>query len=201
MLIRRLGVNGEKLWVFANGLDQSRVMPCDYEIPIKSVGHGITCTADLRTNEDVRHVLMELSQEVGAKLRKSKLAATRIRISIRDNTLSQREYQGKLEFPTQSYTEIAAAGFNLFCRRYPWNADVRSLTISAIDLIPSDTPIQLDLWSDFEKHNKRLTLERTVEDIRHRYGLSMINFAALTTGLKMPAHREVEYKMPSVMYH
>ena len=206
MLIRRLGVNGEKLWVSANGLDQSRVMPCDYEIPIKSVGHGITCTADLRTNEEVRHVLMELSSRVPAfsitaKLRKSKLAATRIRISIRDNTLSQREYQVKLEFPTQSYTEIAAAGFNLFCRRYPWNADVRSLTISAIDLIPSDTPIQLDLWSDFEKHNKRLTLERTVEDIRHRYGLGMINFAALTTGLKMPAHREVEYKMPSVMYH
>lgn len=40
-----------------------------------------------------------------------------------------------------------------------------------------------------------------MEDIRHRYGLGMINFAALTTGLKMPAHREVEYKMPSVMYH
>ena len=201
MLIRRLGVNGEKLWVFANGLDQSRVMPCDYEIPIKSVGHGITCTADLRTNDEVRHVLMELSQEVGAKLRKSKLAATRVRISVRDNTLSQKEYQGKLEFPTQSYTEIAAAGFDLFCRRYPWTADVRSLTISAIDLIPADTPIQLDLWSDFEKHHKRLTLERTVEDIRHRYGLGMINFAALTFGLKMPTHREIEYKMPSVMYH
>ena len=201
MLIHRLGVNGEKLWVFANGLDQSRVMPCDYEIPIKSVGHGITCTADLRTNDEVRHVLMELSQEVGAKLRKSKLAATRVRISVRDNTLSQKEYQGKLEFPTQSYTEIAAAGFDLFCRRYPWTADVRSLTISAIDLIPADTPIQLDLWSDFEKHHKRLTLERTVEDIRHRYGLGMINFAALTFGLKMPTHREIEYKMPSVMYH
>ena len=69
------------------------------------------------------------------------------------------------------------------------------------DNIPSDTPIQLNLWSDFTKHNKRLILERTMEDIRRRYGLHSINFAALTTGLKMPAHREVEYKMPSVMYH
>ena len=40
-----------------------------------------------------------------------------------------------------------------------------------------------------------------MEDIRRRYGLHAINFAALATGLKMPAHREVEYKMPSVMYH
>lgn len=71
MLIHRLGVNGEKLWVFANGLDQSRVMPCDYEIPIKSVGHGITCTDDLLSKDEVRHVLMELSQEVGLKLRKN----------------------------------------------------------------------------------------------------------------------------------
>ena len=201
MLVRLLGINGEKLWLFANGLDQSRVMPCDYDPPIKSVGHGITCTDDLLSKDEVRHVLMELSQEVGLKLRKNKLAATRVRISVRDNTLSHREYQGKLTFPTQSYTEIAAAGFELFCKKHTWNSNIRSLTISAIDLIPSDTPIQLDLWSDFTKHNKRLILERTVEDIRRRYGLHAINFAALTTGLKMPAHREVEYKMPSVMYH
>ena len=201
MLVRLLGINGEKLWIFANGLDQSRVMPCDYDPPIKSVGHGITCTDDLLAKDEVRHVLMELSQEVGLKLRKNKLAATRVRISVRDNTLSHREYQGKLTFPTQSYTEIAAAGFELFCKKHTWNNNIRSLTISAIDLIPSDTPIQLDLWSDFTKHNKRLILERTMEDIRRRYGLHSINFAALTTGLKMPAHREVEYKMPSVMYH
>lgn len=201
MLVRLLGINGEKLWYFANGLDNSRVMPCDYDPPIKSIGHGITCTDDLLTKDEVRHVFMELSQEVGLKLRRNKLAATRVRISVRDNTLSHREYQGKLAFPTQSYTEIAVAGFDLFCNRHSWSNDIRSLTISAIDLVPADTPIQLDLWSDFTKHNKRLVLERTVEDIRRRFGLQAINFAALTTGLKMPAHREVEYKMPSVMYH
>ena len=176
-------------------------MPCDYDPPIKSIGHGITCNADLLTKDEVRHVLMELSQEVGLKLRKRNLAATRVKISVRDNTLAHREYQGKLLFPTQSYTEIAAAGFDLFCQRHTWNSDIRSLTISAIDLVPADTPIQLDLWTDFTKHKKRLALEQTVEDIRRRFGLQSINFAALTSGLKMPAHREVEYKMPSVMYH
>ena len=103
--------------------------------------------------------------------------------------------------PTQSYTIIAKAGFDLFCRRHTWHNDVRSLTISAIDLVPSDCPIQLDLWSDYSKHTRRLTLEKTVDDIRRRFGLNAINFAALTSGLKMPVHKEVEYKMPSVMYH
>ena len=61
--------------------------------------------------------------------------------------------------------------------------------------------MQLDLWSDYSKHKRRVMLEQTVDDIRRRFGLNAINFAALTSGLKIPAHREIEYKMPSVMYH
>ena len=200
-LTRILGVNGEKLWIYANGLDNSRVMPCDYEPPIKSIGHGITCTADLLNQEEVFLVLLELAQEVGYKLRKQELSATGVRVSVRDSSLSHRGYQCKLDFPTQSYTAIARAGHDLFCRKHAWTNNIRSLTISAIDLVPADTPVQLDLWSDYSKHKRRVTLEQTVDDIRRRFGLNAINFAALTSGLKVPAHREIEYKMPSVMYH
>jgi len=199
-LVRLLGVNGRKLWVFANGLDASRVMSCEYDPPIKSIGHGITCTADLLTESEVRCVLLELSQEIGLKLRRHKLAAGGVRIMVRDNALSHRQYQCKLPFPTQSYLEISDAGANLFHRRYGWGNHVRALTISAIDLMPADAPVQLDLWADFSRHSRRLKLEETVEDIRRRFGLQAINFAALKSGLKMPAHREVEYKMPTLMY-
>lgn len=199
-LVRMLGINGEKLWGFANGLDNSRVMPCDYEVEVKSIGHGVTCTEDLINREEVYRVFLELAQEVGQKLRAKKLAATRVRIYVRDNTLAHREYQGRLEFPTQSYTEIAKAGYELFCRRHCWEHNIRSLTISAIDLVPGDAPFQLDLWSDYERHKKRLILERTMDDIRRRFGLQSINFASLGEGLKIPGHREVEYKMPSVMF-
>ena len=175
-------------------------MPAGYEIPIKSIGHGITCTADLMNREEVCHVLMELSQDVGQKLRAQNLAATKVRIFVRDSSLAHREYQCRLDYPTQSYTIIAKAAFDLFCRRHTWNHNIRSLTISAIDLVEADSPIQLDVWSDYARHARRLNLERTVEDIRRRFGAQSINFAALTTGLKIPAHQEVEYKMPSVMY-
>ena len=200
MLKRIFGVHGQKIWIYANGLDVSRVMPCDYEVPIKSIGHGITCTSDLLTNEEVMHVFMELSQQVGQKLRKNNLAATRVRIFVRDNKLYSREYQGRLDYPTQCYTEIARAGYELFRRRYVWNNDIRSLTISGIDLVPADIPIQIDFFNDYEKHQRRLTLETTIDDIRRRFGTASINFASLTQGLKMPAHREIEYKMPSPMY-
>lgn len=176
-------------------------MPCDYEPPIKSIGHGITCTEDLLNQEEVFHVLQELAQEVGQKLRKKNLSAKGVRIAVRDNSLAHWGYQCKLDIPTQSYTAIARAGYDLFCRRYAWNSNIRSLTISAIDLVPANAPVQLDLWSDYAKDDRRIAIERTVDEIRRRFGLKSINFASLTTGLKIPTHREIEYKMPSIMYH
>lgn len=200
LLEYRLGVNGLKIWSYANGLDQSRVMPCDFEPPIKSIGHGITCTRDLKNESEVQCVFLELSQEIGRKLRKHSLAATKVKICVRDNTLAYREYQGRLPFPTQSYTEIAATGSEIFKKKHVWNNDIRSLTISGIDLVPADTPVQIDFWTDFSKHRKRLALEATVDDIRRRFGVGSINFAALFYGLQIPNNREVEYKMPAAMY-
>lgn len=199
-IVRLLGKNGLSIWRYANGLDSSRVMPCDFTPPVKSIGHGITCTSDLLNPEEVYHVLLELSQEVGHKLRQQGLAAGGVKIGVRDSTLCCREYQCRLQFPTQSYTEISKAGYTLFQKRHSWSADIRSLTISAINLVPGDTPIQLNLWTSFERHEKRLKLEETVDDIRRRFGLQSINFAALSSGLKLPTSREVEYKMPSIMY-
>ena len=47
------GKNGIMRWRFANVEDTSRIMPNGYEAPIKSVGHGITCSCDLHSNDDV----------------------------------------------------------------------------------------------------------------------------------------------------
>ena len=183
-LARTLGKNGIMLWRYANGLDNSRVMPCDYDLPIKSIGHGVTCTADLTDDQEVYHLFLELSQQVGLQLRQKNLVATRVQIGVRDSTLVHREFQGKLKMPTQSYTEICSAGMDLFRRRYNWAHQVRSLTIRAIDLVPADAPFQLDLFADYSAHNKRMKLEETVDELRRRFGRGIINFAALTQDIK-----------------
>ena len=175
-------------------------MPCDYEAPIKSIGHGITCSADLLTSLEVSRVFLELSQQIGLKLRNNSLAACGVKIFVRDNKLDHWEYQCRLPFPTQSFLEISEAGFDLFQQKHRWRNDIRSLTISAINLVPEGTPVQMNLWTDFSRHEKKIALEKTVEDIRRRFGLGAINFASLTDGLPIPSNREIEYKMPSVMY-
>ena len=44
-----IGVNGLKLWRYANGYDDSPVMKQDYKSPVKSVGHGTTTVEDLKS--------------------------------------------------------------------------------------------------------------------------------------------------------
>ena len=92
-LKRLLGVNGLALWSYASGTDTSRVVHKVFVSPIKSVGHGITCSADLKTEEEVKKVILELAQDLGHRLRIHQLMANGIQISIRNSELGFRQYQ------------------------------------------------------------------------------------------------------------
>lgn len=128
-LRRRLGKNGVVLWNYANGNDLSLVAKKDFVSPIKSVGHGITTVADLEKPEQVWPVFLELTQDIGHKLRVHGLSAEGVAIHIRDNTLNTRQWQTKIALPTQSPMIIAKTAFQLFEKRYGWNNPIRSVTV------------------------------------------------------------------------
>ena len=200
-LQRLLGVNGLSIWRSASGLDHSRVMQQDYQMTAKTIGQGITCTADLYNDDDVGKVMLELSQDIGHRLRLHKLAATGVQISVRSNELSFRQYQAPLPYSTQSPLDIAKMGRELFRKRYTWTTPVRAVTIRAINLIPQDRPMQASMFFDLEKIIRREKLDDTVEEIRRRFGKKSIYPAACTGDLKMPDRGTAEITMPSIMYH
>ena len=195
-----IGVNGLDIWKYAAGRDHSRVMPLDYEVPLKSIGHGITCTADLNNGDEVWKVMLELSQDIGHRLRVHKLAATGVQISVRSNELSFRQYQAPLPYSTQSPLDIARLGRELFDSRYTWTTPVRAVTIRAINLIPQDRPMQASLFYDIAKIERRERLETAIEDIRRRFGNKAIYPAACMGDLKMPGRGNSEIIMPSIMF-
>ena len=199
-LKRLLGVNGLAIWKYAVGHDHSRVMPLDYEVPVKSIGHGITCTTDLNNGDEVWKVMLELSQDIGHRLRVHKLAATGVQISVRSNELSFRQYQAPLPYSTHSPLDIAWLGRELFNSRYTWTTPVRAVTIRAINLIPQDRPMQASLFYDMAKIERRERLETAIEDIRRRFGNKAIYPAACMGDLKMPGRGNSEIIMPSIMY-
>ena len=199
-LISWFGKNGIMLSRFANGEDTSRIMPNGYEAPVKSVGHGITCDCDLHTEQEVWKVMLELSQDIGHRLRQYGLAAQGIRLAIRFSGLGGQQYQAQLPYPTQSPMEIAQAVRILFMKRYSWNEAVRAITISAINLIPEGFPLQLDLFGDENARMRRKQLEDCIDQLRGRFGKRAIYSAALMGDLHMPGDGRHEVTMPSMMY-
>ena len=200
LLRRWLGVNGIMLWRFANGEDHSPVMPKGYVSPIKSVGHGTTCVTDLDSEYAVWRVLYELAQDVQHRLRKHELAAQGVQITVKDNDLDYRQFQVPLPFPTQSPLDLASAGFDLFRQRYMWHKPVRALTIRGINLIPINQPLQLDIFNDAERREKRRALDNAVDDLRSRFGYRTLCAASLSGENKRAQDKCETVLMPGMMY-
>ena len=199
-LKRLLGVNGVALWRYASGLDTSRVMPAGYEAPVKSVGHGITCIADLKDEEEVWRVMLHLSQDVGHRLRLHGLAARGVQIWVRSGDLSGAQYQCRLPVLTQLPSDFAEAGFRLFQERYPWRQHVRAVCVRATDLAPQSTPAQLSFFDDPERRIRREKLQDTVEEVRRRFGKGALTCASLLGPLPVPDDGRDTVRMPGLMY-
>lgn len=199
-LHRLLGKNGLDLWRYAAGKDDARVMHKDFVSPVKSVGHGITCNADLENEEEVWKVMLELSQDIGRRLRMHELAATGVQISVRDNDLYSKQYQARLAHSTQSPLIIARKAREIFSLNYRWSNKVRAVTVRAINLVPQNEPQQIDLFTDVAYLDKLSRLGNAVEDIRRRFGKRAIFSACLLGDLKMPVDGRDKVRMPGMMY-
>lgn len=199
-LRRLLGINGVALWRYANGADTSRVMHKDFVSPVKSIGHGITCVADLENDDEVHKVILALSQDVGHRLRLHELSARTVQVQVRGNDLYGSQFQCKLPFKTQLASEIAATAYRAFRENYQWRTKVRAVTVRAIELVPKTYPDQLSLFVDTRRLERLEKVEDAVEEIRGRFGKGAITYAALLGDLKMPNDGRHKVKMPGLMY-
>lgn len=196
---KMLGVNGVRLWQYARGEDTSRVMHRDFVFPAKSLGHGITCNADLQSEEEVWRVILQLSQDLGHRLRVHKLSASGVKLSVKSEDLKVRQYQSPLEIQTQSPFEIASAARRLF-KSYDWDKNVRALSVTAIGLSSEANPFQIDLFADLERHDKQKDIDDAVYIIRNKFGKDSVRSASLLGDLKMPCDTERQSVLPGKMF-
>ncbi|MBR6029467.1 MAG: DNA polymerase IV [Clostridia bacterium] len=200
LLRRKLGVNGLMLHRFANGTDGSPVMPENYEPPVKSVGHGVTCVRDLDDNYAVWLVLYELAQDVGHRLRVHGIRARAVQVSVRDRDLGWQQWQAPLPYPSQSPYELACAGYDLFRACYRWEKPVRALTIRGINPQRENAPLQLHLFDDYGPRFRQEALDDAVDAVRGRYGLRAVFAASLMGDLKMATDKCETVKLPGPMF-
>lgn len=191
-----MGINGVKLWNYACGRGADTVAPYDYSPPVKSIGHGITCTADLSSAAEVRKVMFALSRDISHKLRRHGLKAGGIAVGVKDTDLRSREYSRKLNKPVRCSSELTEQGFELFRKNYDWSLQVRAVTIRAIDLVGENREVQVGMFDNVNRELKRDRIEQTMETIRAMYGKGAVTFAGLLRGVKLPGESEVNPVMP-----
>lgn len=175
----RLGKGGEELHAFANGLDMSPVTSRVFEEIDKSVGHGTTLERDLKTNEEVKHCIYDLCEEIGHSLHKYNKKACGVAIMIKNDSFRTFTRQMRLDVPTNSNSYIASVAYSLFLKNYTWNNDVRTVTVRAIDLVDGDSPSQLDIFADAGKISKLENIDNAVEKLKDQYGKNIIVRASM----------------------
>ena len=179
LLESHFGKIGNVLWAFANGWDEDPVCKEGYEAPVKSIGNSTTTPRDLENDLDVWIIQIALAESVAARLRKHGFKCKTVEITVRDNGLYSFSRQIHLRQPTNITNEIVTAAFQLFKDNYKWEHPIRSLGIRAADLVLDDIPVQLDLFGNQEKKEKLEKLDRTVDEIRRRFGYFSIQRATM----------------------
>ena len=168
------GKIGLVLSLFANGEDQTPVNRENIHAPIKSIGNSTTTPRDLETYEDVAIITYALSESVSARLRENNFACNVVEISVRDNELYSFTRQKKISNPTDITNEIAETALELFRENYKWEKPIRSIGVRASDLTNPSCATQLSLFVDEAYRDKLRRADRTVDEIRRRFGYKSI---------------------------
>ena len=175
-VVRRvLGVWGDVLQLWANGLDDRPVVP---PAPVKSISRETTFAEDIHERNLLRATLAYLGERVGASLRREGKLARCVQIKVRYSSFETITRQTTLAMPADADGVILKAGLELLTRTLNSRREkVRLLGIGVADLIKGGR--QMALLGNREVRLE--ALDRAIDRLRGRYG-----FTALQRGMTLP---------------
>ena len=174
-----LGKMGGQLWRYANGLDNSPVRPGHQREPVKSVGNGTTFPADLVRWEQIRQGLAPLCDSVATRLRRQRLYAGGVSVTLKGADFKTVSRQMRLDEPTHLMRDIWETAQEL--ARQIWKAPtpIRAMTVTALYVTEDGQAYrQMDLLgqASAKRSERQEKLESAVDAIREKYGSGAITF-------------------------
>lgn len=178
-LEKRWGINGRVLWLTANGIDPSPVTLKTHDEQ-KAIGHQMTLPRDYETLDDIKVVLLELSEEVGRRARHKNYVGRTLAVGARGADFDYPtgfHRQTKLNELTNYGLDIYHAATALFCTH--WDGQpIRSVSIT-LSQLESAHLRQLSL---FDSVLKKERLSEAMDSIKEKYGsASILRAASLTS--------------------
>ena len=170
ILRMHLKKHGETLWNFANGRDAAEVEAVPPEN--KGYGNSTTISFDVTDADTAKQVLLSLTETVARRLRKHKVRAQLVSVSIRFSDLSWESHQCVLDSATNITKELYLEAVRLFDEM--WNGmPIRHLGVHTGRIRKQDEYRQMSLF-DAMDHEKQERLDAAVDEIRNRFGTDSI---------------------------
>ena len=177
-LMRVLGIQGDTLWKYANGLDDEPVSPYYVKHDPKSVGNGMTFKRDIVGREEIQIGIGELSDEVSTRLRALNKKGYVVALQIKTPNFKVIQKQKRLDAPTWLQSRISEVAMELFGSVYAFTLPVRSLTVTVSDLTQAGSEKhQMNIFDEEEtpQIQKQESIEAAMNDIRQKYGHGSIH--------------------------
>lgn len=176
-LIRHFKSMGKMMWNYANGIDYSEV-ETDYGNP-KSISSSSVLPYNYSNIDDIYKELRRLSMETGRRLRDKKMYAPNVNIWVKFNDFSKISKQVTLDNVIDNDEDIYSNAVKLF--NMVWNSDtdkkIRALCVGVANL--TDVyKVQLSIFGeDNIKMDRNDNLQKTLDDIKKKYGNKSITYA------------------------
>nr|WP_309101052.1 UV damage repair protein UvrX [Fredinandcohnia onubensis] len=187
LLEKKFGVMGNQLYYHAWGVDLSEIGAPIIQGQI-SFGKSQILMRDYPDPEEVKHVILEMCEDVARRARRHKKAGRTISLGIH---YSRDEFGGgfyrskTIDTPTNITMEMYRVCLELFEKFYAQKT-VRKISI-ALSNIEDDTQMQLDLF--YLNRVKQHKLGYVMDGIRGKYGSDAILRAVSYTNAGTSRHR------------
>lgn len=166
---------GDILWRYANGLDDSPVEPVRPDN--KGFGNSTTLSYDVTEAKQAKEILLRLTDKVCQRLRQDDARAETVCVQIKYSNFTKASHQCTLFNATNITQEIYRIVCNLFDEKWD-QSPIRLLGVSAGKVSREETGRQISLFdnTDYQKLEK---LDKAMDNIRQRFGQGAITRASM----------------------
>lgn len=192
-----LGKQGEMLFMYANGLDNSPVCRFTQQRMIKSIGNSLTFSRDINTAYDIRTAVTALSDQVASRLRKHEIKASGIKIEIRDTSFHTISRQKQLSSPTNHTDVVYRTAIEIIKNSWRSHKPVRLLSVTAINLKSeneaANTQMSFLNKCDEQRIQKSENIDKAIDKIRYRFGNASITYGNMVDndiGIDLDRHQK-----------
>jgi DNA polymerase IV len=177
-LIRRYGVEGQRLWRLSRGLDDRKVDPVR---ETKSVSSETTFNTDISDFRPLEQYLWDLSERVSMRLKAANLAGSTVTLKLKSADFKIRTRAASLAHPTQLATLIFSTGRELL-EREVGQTPYRLIGIGVSHIEEARGDDMADLID-----RRAAETEQAIDKLRRKFGRS-----AVVKGLSLDGDDEEE---------